>query len=237
MREAIDGNTGLLNENGGWAKWSEPVKDHRYIVSVDPAGSYSQRDFWGIEIFDLDTCEQVAEFLGHGDSISMAREALTWATKYNRATIYAESTGVGDGFLAILVNSGYPYIYWRKGGGPGWNSNKVTKARAIANLQSLIQDKSMVLHSKRAIDQLINYRGQWDGLGADRDVEGGHHDLVAALALIAWAWHEEGGGTRVRAPSDDVPWRQKVMEYNRNLDQVLRGGGGPGSETPWGRHL
>ena len=244
MQKDIDGGTGLAVEDSEFVRFVNAVPDHRYIITCDPAGSWSMRDKFAIQVFDIHTCEQVAEFLGHSKAHVIARRLAELGKEYHDARVYIESNGIGEATVSHLVCLGYRNVYYRKnatGVGsrskvrmPGWYSNMKTKANAITYLQQLIEDGSLTLHSSRAIRQLMNYRGQWDGVSS-RDGEGGHYDLVSALAVAAWAWRAESGlgqghGTRLtREEKREIAWR-------KFLEQV----DGPNNDdwnSRFGRHL
>ena len=148
---------------------------------------------------------------------------------------------MGEAVLSHLLSLGYPRVFHRtsnnplvkKSGSsyiPGWHSSAQRKAEAISILQSLIEDGSLTLRSRRLLQQLLNYRGQWDRL--DRDAKGGHYDLVAAMSLAAWGWkNERGRRARFADKSDKVR-----TAWNRILRIADGGSTGWEANTPWGSH-
>jgi len=114
---------------------------------------------------------------------------------------------------------------------PGWWASSATKSAAISFLQELIDDDSIVIHSQRLIRQLIQYRGQWDKLA--RDAEGGHYDLTAAFALVAWAYRNEvkRGNVRKRSSQSDL----RKASWDRLLER-LEGSSESSWNTRWGQH-
>lgn len=195
LRE-LDGGTGLGHEMEPFMEWEAPKEGRKYLITCDPTGSWAERDMCGIEVLDIDECAQVAEYMGHLTAFDCAKMLYELSLKYNNAPIYVEANGVGEAVLAFLISVfSCRNVYHRPGDGqrmPGWHSNKKTKAESVAFLQELIRDGSMTIRSVRLLHQLMNYRGQWDGLsGSSRDSQGGHYDLVAACCIAAWAWRRE----------------------------------------------
>lgn len=241
-RQELDGGTGLTRELVDYVEYEAPVKGRRYVIACDPAGSWSKRDSHGIQVLDLWTCEQVAEFRGYGTAWDIARRIAELSRRYNRATVYVEANGVGEAVLIALVtptSEAYcPMVFSRRestGGGngilkPGWWSSGKSKGQAIGYLQELIRDGSIVINSLRLLEQLDQYRGQWSSGG--RDAGGGHFDLVSSMAIAAWAWYQEGGGLAAHAARPKTE-ADVVKAALRRL-----GVGLPTSDnTPWGNHL
>lgn len=240
MLERIDKGTGLTIETSKYVEFEAPRKDSRYLIFCDPAGSWSSRDMFGVEVIDIENCCQVAEYLGHAEAFKMSRQIAHLSKRYNNARIYVESNGVGEAVLSHLLASGVRDIYHRKAqvfgkSGysrvPGWYSTAKTKAQAISFLQELIDDGSLILRSSRCIRQLLNYRGQWDKLS--RDSSGGHYDLAAAMAGAAWAWRiEVGARWDKRNVSDAERTQRNWRSVMRRIDRYDR----MDSNTPWGTH-
>jgi len=240
MMDRIDKGTGICVETTEYVEFKKPKEKSRYLIFCDPAGSWSQRDMFGVQILDIEECEQVAEFLGHSEAFKMARRIAALSKQYNDARIYIESNGVGEALLSHLLAMGVRNIYHRKASlhgksgysrVPGWYSTMKTKAQAISFLQELIDDSSLMLHSTRCIRQLLNYRGQWDKLS--RDSSGGHYDLAASMAGAAWAWRMEVGSKWDRRRMSN---RDKTnMNWKRVMQQIDREDSANWN-SPWGQH-
>jgi hypothetical protein len=235
----LDGGTGLTVETKAMETWAGPERGKKYVITCDPASSWSKKDMFGVQVLSVDDCEQVAEYLGHADAYTMAKMLIGLSAKYNNARLYVEANGVGDAVLSHLIALGCRNVYWRNGGNghsraPGWYNTAKSKAESISILHTLIQDGSLRLHSMRCIRQLLNYRGQWDKL--DRDAQGGHFDLVASMAIAAWAWRQEAGrGFQSRQMTDrekaDQAWRRILR-----VADAVPAGSQQGDKSPWGTH-
>lgn len=235
----LDGGTGLTFETKAMEVWKPAEGGKRYVITCDPASSWSKKDMFGVQVLCVDDCEQVAEYMGHIDAFTMSKMLINLSTTYNQARVYVEANGVGDAVLSHLVSMGFRNLYWRAGSSghgktPGWYNTAKTKAEAISILQQLIADGSLKLHSIRCIRQLLNYRGQWDRL--DRDAQGGHFDLVASLSIAAWAWRQASNmGWSARQLSDkektEQAWR-RILRVADATPSNLQGG----DKSPWGIH-
>ncbi len=241
---AMDLGTGLAGETKELEVFQGPARDEQYIIAVDPASSWSKKDMFGFEIVSLTTCEQVAEFQGYSEAHAMAKMLADLGKKYNNATIYVEANGVGDSLLSHLLSPPIEYRYVfhrtasnvvkRSGGGsqvPGWWSSTSSKAAATGYLQEMISDGSFVLHSQRLIRQLVQYRGQWDK--SSRDQEGGHFDLVSAIAIAAWAYRNEVSRGNIKAKKTK---EQVVRAAWDRLLLNIEGSSDSSWNTRWGNH-
>jgi len=241
----MDGGTGILKESKDFETFKKPVKGHRYIIAVDPASSWSKKDKFGVEVVDLFTCEQVAEYEGHMDAYSMASMLAKLGAEYNKAVIYVEANGVGDAVLSHLLSPsvGYDRVYHRtksnvlsaaSGGSPvpGWWASSQSKSSAISFLRELIHDDSITIRSQRLIRQLIQYRGQWDKLS--RDARGGHYDLTAAFSLAAWAYRYEVQRGNIRKESTQRELRKAAFD---KLLERIEGSHDNDWNTRWGKHI
>jgi hypothetical protein len=242
-KQRLDGGTGLTAETAEWEVLHEPELDHRYVVAIDPAGSWSKRDRFGMVVLDMTDCKVAATWTGFTTAGKMASFAARQARSYNSAIIAVEANGVGEAVLSHLLEVlAYPYVFHRRAADsireisdtlvPGFWSGHSTKAAAISYLQDVIEDREIGIASMRLLRQLAGYRGQWDKL--QRDEKGGHFDLVAALAIAVWIFfHEVSGGRirRVRSPKE-----MATENWERLLHRIGEGTG-EGWNTPWGQHL
>ena len=240
MMERIDKGTGLSIETSEYVEFEGPREENKYLIFCDPAGSWSTRDMFGVQVLNVDNCTQAAEYLGHSEAFKMARELAKLSKKYNDARIYVEANGVGEALISHLLTMGVKNIYHRKASAhgrsgytriPGWYSTVKTKAQAISFLQELISDGSLTINSTRCIRQLLNYRGQWDKLS--RDSSGGHYDLAASMAGAAWAWRIEVGARWDKRKMSDQQrsrdnWRRLMNRIDRQANM--------NSNSPWGHH-
>ncbi len=211
--------TGMTEPSGDTRVFLEPQERHKYAITVDPAGSFSKRDYFGIQGGDLSTCEQAFESMLHGDAFQIARTLVLWAKKYNDALIVVEANGVGDALLLCLVNLGYKNIYWRGRGAekrPGWWSDQRRKVEAFGVAQELLEDGSCSINSHRLLRHMQKSLGPLAKAG--RDAEGGHYDLVSAWVMFCWVYrHVANGGIR---PKQTDPRELAQRAWNAVLRKI-----------------
>lgn len=242
MMRGIDGGTGLLAENSNRVVFEEPKDGHVYVVACDPAGSWSERDHFGVVVLDCTECSVVAEYQGHDNAFAVAKMLAAFGRQYNDAVVIVEANGVGEAVLTHLIdnpNIGYKYTFRRKPSQfrpgaaliPGWWSSEKTKRQAEGDLQVLLADGSLHIPSHRILRQLLSYRGSW-GKRA-RDQSGGHYDLAQAIAIASWGYR------RVRA----TPWARGQLsereKSNRAWNKLMKKlGSVPDTHSsPYGDHL
>lgn len=135
--EYIDSRTGEVeyldlrghdNNEGLWV-WNEPITStpnefkngsivtkgipgHTYILGADIATG-RDNDFSAIEIFDVDTMEQVAEYMARVSTSIFVKIIDYLGRYYNNAVVCPDRTGIGSDVVEDLLTMGYPNV-WRR---------------------------------------------------------------------------------------------------------------------------
>ena len=216
------GANGVQEQQGDTRVYLEPVEKHRYVIAVDPASSFSKRDYFATVCLDLATCEQAFDSLVHGDAHQIARSLVLWAKKYNNAEIVVEANGVGDGLLSALVHLGYKRIYYRGKGSekkPGWWSDQRRKVEAYTITQELLEDNSVCINSHRLLRQMQESLGPMEKRA--RDEEGGHFDLVTAFCMACWYYRFAGVSSYQARKTDATELAAKA--WNKFLRKIGQG--------------
>lgn len=215
------------NDEGLWI-WAKPVtatkdkyrgkeliergrKAHSYVMGVDIASGQA-KDYSTIEVFDIDTMEQVAEFMAR----VLPREFIKFIDRigryYNTALTVVERNNGGNIIIDQLRHDiMYPNL-WRKKdindkpmtgrnrrramkvGEYGYTTSQSSKATINKVLTDNIRDKSdngegYKILSKRLLKQLSIYVRKRDRAGRDtmkteaEEGSGNHDDLVMATGL------------------------------------------------------
>lgn len=207
---------GVEESDGLWI-WAEPVQPippvrtngritkpgvpgHSYVMGVDIATG-ENNDYSAVQIFDITTMEQVAEYMGHVQPASFARMVDWLGRWYNNALANIERTGIGIPFIQDVVSLIYPNLWRQKKlgqatgpyGFPTSEQSKPTLNKAL--IQYIGQDDNVgyTIHSSRLLKQLNIYIRKRNRKGIDtkktgaQEGRGNHDDLViaAALAFIA----------------------------------------------------
>jgi hypothetical protein len=227
--------TGAESVEGLWV-WREPVKGtppkyhdgklirssnpaHTYVVGVDIATG-ENNDYSAIQVIDINTMEQVAEYMGHV-LVNTFAKMVDWIGRwYNTALIIPERTGIGSPFVQDLRAFMYPNI-WRpkklRAPRPGKTKtaagaslglygfstagdSKATLNKALLTYISDEDGEGYSIYSDRLYKQLQIYIRHKNRQGIEtkktgaQTGRGNHDDLVIAMALAFHAIPDSIGG-------------------------------------------
>jgi hypothetical protein len=167
--------------NGELEIWLPAVAGKQYLVSVDPAGGGVRGDYSAIEVLDMETGLQCAEFAGHMGGLELARLASGVAAEYNQAWLVVERNNHGAGVLAYLeAPCGYERIY-RQGNQLGWLTTSLSRPAALGRLASALVDEPHRFMSRRLLGECRSFVRHADGSSAAQS--GTHDDRVLAMAI------------------------------------------------------
>jgi hypothetical protein len=168
-------------KNGDLQVWLPPVAGKKYLLSVDPAGGGSEGDYSAIEVLDIETGMQCAEYAGHVGGLELARIVTDLAREYSRAWVVVERNNHGSGVLAYLESPcGCEHIY-RQGGQPGWLTTSLSRPAALGRLGAALVDEPTRFQSRRLLAECRAFVRQANGTAAAR--AGAHDDRVMAMAI------------------------------------------------------
>jgi hypothetical protein len=180
-----------------------PVKDRRYIVFADVAGSVTEdtfqsrvtnydstdgSDYAAAVVIDAENGQICAEFHGRPALDEYAEELGRIAHTYNKALLAVERNSMGQAVLLMLTTTfNYPNLYRPKHVNStrpdldrkiGWNTNQSTRPRMLSALQAQIRDHPETICSERLIDELKTF--VYDKRGREGADYGCHDDMVMA---------------------------------------------------------
>jgi hypothetical protein len=162
--------------------WLPSLMGRNYVVSVDPAGGGVDGDWSAIEVLDLETGMQCAEFVTHQTGVDLAREAANLGWEYNRCPLVVERNNHGSGILWLLLYQvGYPNVYHAADGQPGWLTNSVSRPQILARMSAALVDAPELFQSRKLLVECRSFvRLRNGGVGAQN---GAHDDRVMAMAI------------------------------------------------------
>jgi hypothetical protein len=164
-------------ENGALWTWFKPCQGRRYILGVDPAGGGSDGDFSAVQVVDIDTGLQCAEWQAHMPVRETAQVVRRMAALYNGALIAVERNNHGSGLLAHLEGDGV--TVYEQNGIPGWPTTSWTRPAMVERVGMALMEP--VFHSERLLRECRTFVRQHNGKAAA--AAGCHDDCVMAMAV------------------------------------------------------
>jgi hypothetical protein len=183
----------------GQTRWyKKPSSQYTYVVALDPSMG-TGGDFAAIEVIELPTYEQVAEWQHNQTAIPGQIRVLADICKYiaeetkNPQGVYwsVENNGIGEACLIVINDFGeenIPGLFisepMRKGHvrkfRKGFNTTHGTKITACSRLKTMIENDKMTVNSKPFISELKNYVATGSSYQAKL---GQSDDLISAMLL------------------------------------------------------
>jgi hypothetical protein len=195
----LEGKEPVLNM--GQTRWYKKLDPHAtYVVALDPAMG-TGGDNAAIEVFELPSYEQVAEWKHNTTAIPqqvrILRDICTYIkeeTKSTGSNIYwsVENNTIGESALLVINDFGEDSIAGlfvsepiRKGHirkfRKGFNTTHKTKISACSRLKNMIEKNKLKIHSKPLISELKAYIASGSSYKAK---SGQTDDLVSATLLV-----------------------------------------------------
>lgn len=172
--------------------WKLPEPKHRFCIGVDVAKG-SGKDSSSIEIIDVETYEQVAEYNAFVSTPEFSRVIKKLATFYNQGFVVIESNGIGESVfngVYMDVNDAYSNVYKQKINRngitvmTGWITDSKTRQIITNKLIDYISVDELwdtfKLHSSRVYTQLSTWI--WAN-GRPDHAENAQDDCLIALSL------------------------------------------------------
>ena len=185
--------------NMGQIRWyKKPTSDYTYCIALDPSMG-TGGDYAAIQVFELPTYKQVAEWQHNTTAIPGQIRVLSEVCKYlveqtqNPQGIYwsVENNGIGEAALIVINDFGeenIPGLFVsepiRKGHvrkfRKGFNTTHSTKITACSRLKTMVENNKMEVLSKPLISELKNFVATSSSYQAK---PGTTDDLVSATLL------------------------------------------------------
>ncbi len=170
--------------------WQKPVVGSSYVIGADVG---MVNDYSAAVCLNQRTGQIVATIRGHSVLDEYAEQLARLGKLFNYALLAPEANSFGEVVVSKLKQLEYPRLYKEKDRF-GWltrPSGPKRKEVIIMDLEEALRRRQMVIFDKAILDELFLYtrneRGQFMA------TEGGHDDLVMALA-IAWQIRNTGSG-------------------------------------------
>jgi len=151
--------------------WEPADYTRSYMVVADVARGDS-KDFSAFHIIDIDTNTQVGEYKGQLSPKEFGYLLVAIATEYNEALLVIENNNIGWATLDAVQERGYRNLYYSPKSEattaesylerlddpsklvPGFTMNLRTRPLVINKFREYIGDKSVIVQSKRLIEEM-----------------------------------------------------------------------------------
>ena len=167
--------------NGRLQVWLEPQPGRWYVVAVDPAGGGVEGDCSAIQVLDLETGMQCAEFAGHVGGLELMELSRQIAWDYETAWLVVERNNHGAEQLGLLEQKGYKRIYCGADKQRGFLTTSVSRPAMVARMSLALVETPGIFHSRQLLAECRSFvRLRHGGLGAR---SGAYDDRVMAMAI------------------------------------------------------
>jgi len=196
LREPASKNVlGNSSCEGLWI-WKSPIPTKRYICCSD-VSTGTGSDFSTIQILDVESYEQVAEFHAHISTPNFSNTIKKVANYYNQAYVVIESNSIGEAVFNSMYYDEYePYKNVFKQEKTKNNITRMTGWVTDIKTRKLIVNEiidwlsvdelfdSLKLYSSRLYTELSTW--VWKENGKAEHTEGSKDDLIIAFALALY---------------------------------------------------
>jgi hypothetical protein len=179
--------------------WEYPDPNRNYMAIVDTAKGDGS-DSSVIQVIDVFTGSQVAEYRGDMDTKSLSKFAVAIATEYNSALLIVENTGLGHATISDVLELNYNNIYYSPKGDtlnvsqyitqmydydtskmtPGFTTSTKTRPEVLLSFKQYIRDHSISVNSRRLVSEMSTFI--WKNSKPQAQT-GYHDDCVMSYAI------------------------------------------------------
>ena len=176
--------------------WEYPIEGVSYIASADVARGDSG-DYSTFHVLNSKDNSIAVEYKGKIPPDHFASLLYDTARRFNNAIICPENNAYGYSVLAKLQDLAYKNIYFKSEkekyrflygegeniGKAGFNTNKDSREKILANFEESLRNSRIKTHSTRLHEELKTF--VWNGkkVGA---MKGYNDDLIMSLAIGCW---------------------------------------------------
>lgn len=177
--------------------WKPVDYSKNYLMIVDVARG-DGKDYSTVQVIELESNEQVAEYKGQISPKDLAYFARGLAVEYNEAILVVENNSYGWSTIQTLIEMGYNKLYYSPKNSndltdsyfnpyndntnmiPGFVTSMKTRPILIGKLQEYINERSLIIRSKRTLGELRTFI--WKN-GRPEAQQGYNDDLVIPLGI------------------------------------------------------
>ena len=179
-----------LSDADGLVIWVNPVEGRKYVAGSDVAEGKQTSDWSVTDIYDFESCEQVAQLRVKLHPERFAMESLKLVKKYNDAFWGIEKQNHGFTVLSV-VRKHYRNLFFRvvvdkkkenkKTEDLGWSTDAKSKPVMIDDLDTMVIDENIKINSPITLNEMMTYVE--DEKGITNGQEGCNDDTVISTAI------------------------------------------------------
>jgi hypothetical protein len=183
--------------------WEIPDYTKNYVVTADVARG-DATDYSAFHVIDVESCRQVAEYVGQLSTKDFGNMLVSIATEYNDALLVVENANVGWATLQQIIDRGYKNLYYTykndvldsdkfltKGYDlmnktdmvAGFTMSQRVRPLIISKLELYMREKSCIIRSKRLLEELFVF--VWKNARPEA-ASGYNDDLVMSFCQGLW---------------------------------------------------
>ena len=169
--------------------WKLAEVGSRYIIGVDCSSNKSSaKDYSAFQVIDVDTQEQMAEYMGKLPTELFVEILLKTAKHYNTAELVIEENSYSQLVIYLLEQKNYKHLWMADNKQtPGFNTNRSSRVLLLEKLILFYNNLHGIskLKSARLKVQMENFSANQAYADGTRKYEAsqGNDDLILALAL------------------------------------------------------
>ena len=167
-----------LERDALWIWWKRKP-GRRYVIALDPAGGGVNGDYASLQVIDMQSGVQCAEWQAHATVKESAEMAIKVEKMYPGALVVIELNNHGSGVLAHLDKAGLD-LYGR-GDQQGWYTSPANRPEMVERLNAALYERPEAFQSQRLLQECRTFVRT--ASGTPRAAGGAHDDLVMAMAL------------------------------------------------------
>ena len=177
-------------------KRHDPEKPHLIVADVARGDG---KDNSAFHVFELETMEVVAEYVGKPTPDDFADILHNVGSEYGNPMLVIENNNIGFAVLKKLADNGYPNLYhsakgdhsyvdpltaqWQSNVVPGFTTSSKTRPLIVAKMEEFMRNKLIKINSNRLLSEMKTFIWQ---AGRPQAMRSYNDDLVMSFAIGCW---------------------------------------------------
>jgi len=178
-----------------WKK-HDALKPHLIVADVARGDG---KDNSAFHIFELETMEVVAEYIGKPTPDDFADILYNVCAEYGNPMLVIENNNIGYAVLKKLLDKGYSNLYhsrkgdhqyvdpvsaqWQSNVIPGFTTSSKTRPLIVAKMEEFMRNKLIKINSNRLLSEMKTFIWQ---AGRPQAMRSYNDDLVMSFAIGCW---------------------------------------------------